>query len=494
MFEKEAEERAKRKISNFIPQQWGVILIRTEQTYETVEGAPHFYLRSLAKMWKEGAGFDLAMALAVLSAKEDYPRSQDAKVLVIGELELSGKVRAVKGVTAALSTAYNAGITYAIIPSTTEAVSPSKSMKILRVDSLEYAYNTLVRIDEYEVHGGEFESSVEPKEKENGIVFDEPFEQSLDTIEGHNGLKYAMAVAAAGGHHLLAYGAPGCGKTLVLQHMPELMPHLTNEETQSTTRIHSIAGLLGPNDGYMKTRPFRMPHQTATIEGICGGGIRCLPGEITLAHNGVLFLDEAAEFKTSVLQMLRVPLESKTITLSRAGRTTVYPAKFQLVMATNPCPCGFYGSTDRVCLCSGMSVEQYWKKFSGPLIDRIAIRVDCNAEDTCEEMPLKLCREMIKSAWERQYERQGKLNGDLNPLEVGNFIKLTPDAQRIIDDDEKSGKLTIRGAAQIMLLARTIADMRQTEENDILTDNDIKSALALRKPVGFVPDLIDGLH
>lgn len=247
-----------------------------------------------------------------------------------------------------------------------------------------------------------------------GMVYDRPpFDlddsemYAFDGIKCLDFLKYALAVAAAGGHHLLAFGRPGCGKSSLIQCMPYLLPALEVEERSQVERIYDLAGLM-PTGGIGWNRPFRTPHQTATIKGMCGGGPMLAPGEITLAHNGVLFLDEAAEFKSSVLQMLRVPLEGGAITLSRAGRSTVYPARFQLVMATHPCPCGNLGNKDRMCLCSGQSVGQYWRKFSGPLLDRVPIRVNCNDDMVCEDVSLDALREKVSLAYRRQMDRQRK--------------------------------------------------------------------------------------
>ena len=205
---------------------------------------------SPADLKKEGAGFDLPLALAVLSAKDDYPRSQDASVMVMGELELSGKLRPVRAIYPALSSAVAMGIKYAIIPKGSESAIP-KGIHVEYVKDLREAYDALVRIDEAESLGAGFEESATEEKTEMKIEFDEIPENNLDSIKGHNGLKYAMAVAVAGRHHLFAYGAPGCGKTMTLQHLPELMPKLLPEEFQSTTRIHSIAGLLSPSEGFM---------------------------------------------------------------------------------------------------------------------------------------------------------------------------------------------------------------------------------------------------
>lgn len=441
---------------------------------------------SPADLKKEGAGFDLPIALSVLSAKDDYPRSQDAKVMVMGELELSGQLRPTRAVYPALSTASSAGIKYAIVPKGSETAVPS-GIHVEYVENLREAYDALVRIDEAESLGAEFEESTTEEGKEMKVEFNEIPENNLDSIKGHNGLKYAMAVAVAGRHNILFYGRQDCGKTMVLQHLPELMPKLLPEESKITTRIHSIAGLLSPSEGFKTERPFRIPHPTASIEGFCGGGINCRPGEISLAHNGVLFLDEAAEFRSSVLQMLRVPLESNSICLSRGGRTTVYPARFQLIMATNPCPCGSYGSKDKVCLCYAKSVDMYWRKFSSPLLDLIAIRFNAEEDEfSGDDYSLKNLRNRIKTAWERQYKRQGKLNQDLNSQEVLDFIKTTDG----VKSELSKLNLSVRATTNILKLARTIADMTDLEEAEVITERHLDMALTIR---GRLPDIAESI-
>ena len=447
---------------------------------------------SPADLRKEGAQFDLAVALAILRESEDMPRSQDEKVMVFGELCLNGELRPCRAVYPALVNAVENGIKYAIVPEQTEALPDGIIVK--RVKNLREAFDALCNVDEVE----DISNDEELREmKDNGwgktynevndmrIEFEDfDYKEKFDEIKGCDGLKYAMTVAVAGHHNIMAWGAPGCGKTMTLQCMPLLMPKLMDEERQSVQRIWSIAGLLKPNQK-VDVRPFRMPHQTASIEGICGGGARCRPGEISLAHNGVLFLDEAAEFRSLVLQMLRVPLETKSITLSRAGRTTIYPANFQLVMAVNPCPCGNYGSKDKICLCSMKSVEQYWKKFTTPLLDRVAIRV--NAENENEEekgYTLEELRQMIKTAWEGQYERQGKLNQDLSPAEVAEFIKLTDDAKEFLD--RKAEGCSPREITNIMKIARTIVDMTHPTQS-VIDKMYVKYALELhgKLPIDF---------
>lgn len=432
---------------------------------------------------KEGSGFDLPIALAILEAQ--LPQGENAKdaLFCMGELELSGNVRNVKGVNAGLQTALLKGIAFAIIPHTDNLVIP-KGMKVATVGTLAEAYNIMCKF----AHGdySDFRESDSEENTEFKVEFNDVNEdESLDKITDHNGLKYAMAVAVAGKHNILAIGSAGCGKTMVLQKMTQLMPKLTADENISVERIYSIAGMSGCIKD--NVRPFRIPHQTASIEGICGGGSSLRPGEMSLAHNGILFLDEAAEFRTSVLQLLRVPLETKSINLSRAGRTTVYPANFQLVMASNPCPCGNYGVKDRICLCSAKSIELYWKKFSAPLLDCISIRFNVEEDEfSGDDYSLENLRRRIKTAWERQYKRQGKLNQDLNPQEVADYIKTTDGVKAELERLNFNARTT----SNILKLARTIADMNDLEETDVITERHLEMALQIR---GHLPELVEDM-
>lgn len=277
--------------------------------------------------------------------------------------------------------------------------------------------------------------------------------------------KLALMCAASGRHNIMVVGAPGSGKTLFLQRLMDLLPPLTKDEAESVNRIKSLAGLMPLADkGFEEwfRPPFRMPHMSASIEGMCGGGTSCKPGEISLAHNGVLFLDEAAEFRSSVLQMLRVPLESGKVCLSRAGRTTVYPADFQLAMATNPCPCGNYGSKNRVCLCSLRSVELYWKKFSAPLLDRVDIILHFDGEEISEPVSEWNWEEMkskVLASVERQRER-GYRNGRLPVEKLSNlWLNFSDAAWKMVDDLALERDWSPRRRAICLKLAKTIADL-----------------------------------
>ena len=343
---------------------------------------------SPADLKKEGAGFDLPVALGVLQ------KNFTENVLVMGELELSGAIRPVRGIHAACSTALATGIMYAIVPTANLYEALETGIKAIGCDTLFDAYKLPDELSTRKI------ATVDSYEET--ITFRKPdTEQKIEMTEKE---MLALVVGASGRFNMMFFGSPGCGKTILMQHMMYLTPSLTEEESKSVKRIYSLAG-LPLKDGNRTYPPFRMPHQTASIEGICGGGPNCRPGEITLAHNGVLFLDEAAEFRSSVLQMLRVPLENKTITLSRAGRSTTYPANFQLLLALNPCPCGNYGSKERICLCSAKSVDLYWKKLGGPLLDRVPIRLHIDPEEgERKTYSLEELQSYVKKATEKSRE------------------------------------------------------------------------------------------
>lgn len=459
---------------------------------------------SPADLKKEGAGFDLPIALSVLAANAEANGEKGFitdPILVMGELELSGKVRPVKGIHAAVSTAAAAGIIRCIVPvQNAEEAREVTGVQVYGADSLENAFRALKDYSFYERKGsltsGD-DSYLPPGCMEyDGVKFIEisPGYEFAE-LKGQRMLVRALQIAAAGGHNLLALGAPGCGKTMAIQKFPAINPILTLEEAQSVTRIWSLAGLIKPSEPLIRVPPFRIPHQTSSIEGICGGGVNCRPGEISLAHNGVLFLDEAAEFRSSVLQMLRVPLESGSITLCRAGRSTNYPAQFQLIMAVNPCPCGNYGSKTKMCLCSGKSIEQYWKKFSAPLLDRVDLRVfvennsdgDAEAEkrpglETTDEI-----RRGVAEAVKAQRKRQGIKNAKLGPQEVLDFCPVDSDGQEILNSAILRFGFSPRAVSSCIKVARTIADIAGSK--DIKSEH-ITEAVEFRKLCNdLVPEL-----
>lgn len=447
---------------------------------------------SPADLKKEGAGFDLPIALAVLSANE---LNNDAatsfisdSVLIMGELELSGRIRSVKGVHAACSTASSCGINRCIVPKANASEAREISgMMVYGAENLSDALFALKNPDSFSKNQSQKDSENIP---ENSVFIDGVYFNSVtegfefSEIRGQQKLVRALQIAAAGGHNFMAVGAPGCGKTMAMQKFPALLPLLTKDEAQSVTRIWSLAGLLQPNEPIIRTPPFRMPHQTASVEGLCGGGPQCRPGEISLAHNGVLFLDEAAEFRTSVLQMLRVPLESGRITLSRAGRTTVYPADFQLLMAANPCPCGNAGNKSKICLCSASAIDHYWKKFSAPLLDRVDLRVSISNEsekgfeENSHAFSTEELRIPIAKAVKIQRNRQGTKNSHLTPEQVGTFCPLSEEVRKELDKAVIHYGFSPRAISSIIKTARTISDM---EEIPDISVKHLQEAVDFRK-------------
>lgn len=437
-----------------------------------------------ADLHKEGARYELPSALAVLDAASQRGDFHDSiSVFAAGGLELSGKVKPVSAVFQGASLAKEYGICYAVLPKGNRKETVPCGMKVHYTDNLADAYDAMRSV------GTDKENSYfkeqEKMEEEDRITFpDSEDGMSFDKIKGNGFVKYAVAAAAAGKHNIVISGGPGCGKTSLLRRMPEVMPDLFSNEYLQNERIYSAAGLIGAGRKMSRRRPFEMPHQTSTIEGICGGGRNLKPGEMSLANNGVLFLDEAAEFRTSVLQMLYVPVETRSLILARAGRSTAYPADFQLAMAVRPCPCGNFGSKSRLCFCSAKTVELYWKKILLPFKDRLEIMVDMpNADKDFPDITQKELRAKVRRAWKAQLKR-GVFNGRLDlksienmPLdgEPGNILAGIIKAQK--------GRWSKRRIANFKCLARTVADM---EGHELVRKDDIEMALRLNTGLDYV--------
>ncbi|HKL85243.1 MAG TPA: YifB family Mg chelatase-like AAA ATPase [Treponemataceae bacterium] len=452
-----------------------------------------------ADLKKEGSSFDLPIALAVLASAEQADTSESSNtVMVLGELELSGRVRPVRGVLAAISRGIACGIKLFIVPEQNLAEA-----QLLHQGKVEGARTLVEAVEKYhqlcatqsmtETDTNEHINTKHPNE----IIRWSKIQGGYEDVKGQEKLVRALEIAAAGGHHLIAYGPPGCGKTLSLSRFPSLLPNLDTGTAMTLTRIHSIAGILPPpafdgSNPLLYKAPFREPHQNASLEGIIGGGKNCLPGEISLAHGGVLFLDEAAQFRSSVLQALRTPLETGTVTVSRAGRADTYPAQFQLLMAVNPCPCGNFGAAGRICTCTPDMVEKYWKRMTAPLLDRIDIRV---ALDSPEGKSLiqsqsgfnttDLRKSIMKARLAQQ--KRGKVNARLDPEEIEKICHLSPSSQTLFSKSMEHARLSGRGGHALLKVARTIADL---EEEPNIQDEHILEAIQFRKWNGFVPDFL----
>lgn len=490
---------------------------------------------SPADLRKEGSSFDLSIALAVLAAANGMTRQgADLRVMVLGELELSGTVRPVKGVLAAVSRGLECGIRHYIVPAGNLAEAEIRAGAVSAgVHTLNDAYFALASLLVREArvpdaHGGGHE---------NGEAFTLRWSRNtaeFGEVRGQNRLIRALQIAAAGGHHLVAYGPPGSGKTLALTRFPSLLPLLDGETAVTVTRIHSLAGFPGGGNtesgGNSPCRyrlltdpPFRTPHPNASLEGIAGGGRLLRPGEISLAHGGVLFLDEAAQFKAGVLQALRAPVETGSVTVSRAGRTAQYPACFQLLMAMNPCPCGNYASKNRICTCAPDAVEKYWQRLGAPLLDRIDLRVAVENPDPeelavsnggnsvehrdytgCEEATsgdrassTATLRVAVARARSRQWGRNrcgGRryggmewLNARLTPADIGKFCALTPEVRTQYTREMRESAVSGRGGHGVLKVARTIADMAGSDSINV---EHLAEAASFRKWGVSVPDFL----
>ena len=479
---------------------------------------------SPADLKKEGSAFDLAIALSVLSAREAPQEDEwhSGAVMVLGELELSGAVRKVRGISSAVAGALDSGIDTFILPKENAAEAEIfPGVKIFPVADLAESYRLLKE-------GALSSSNEEMGNSEEGarhvqaarptadyeIVWPEEQSElgSFDDISGQGTLIRALEIAAAGGHHLLVYGPPGCGKTMAITRFPTILPLLDAETSATLTRIRGTAGLAdsassgsGVYNGAMRLpAPFRMPHQNSSLEGMVGGGKHCSPGEISLAHGGVLFLDEAALFRSSVLQALRAPLEGGTVTLSRAGRHTTFPARFQLLAAMNPCPCGKFGVPGRICTCAPNMVSRYWQQLTEPILDRIDIRVEAALPPAVAEekkAPPHSVQERLRKSvararlrqWERnrdserQYTGPDWLNAYLSPAEIARVCVLTEGARGFIKQAAEAKKLSGRSIHSLLKVARTIADTDGSEE---IGEEHLGEALSLRTWSPNVPDFL----
>lgn len=431
-----------------------------------------------AELPKDGSHFDLAIALSVLASSGQLRQNELSDAVFAGELALNGGIRPVRSIITIVEAAKKQGASAVFVPAeNAEQASLIEDIDIFPVADLSSLFLHLKN-----------EAVIAPyarSAKTDKIdAYDGPF---IDDVVGQEQAKRALVIAAAGHHNLLLNGSPGAGKTMLAQLIPDLLPTLSAEEQISITKLHSMAGEAIKST--VTARPFRAPHHSASRAALLGGGTASGPGDVSLAHLGVLFLDEMPEYPRSLLESLRQPLEDKQITISRANRHNTYPADFMLVGTMNPCPCGYYGDLAKECTCTSSQILNYQKRLSGPFLDRIDLYVsvtrvphkDLIVSKSESKTQHKLFRDQIKNARALQnnrYKSSSKNNGNIKSSDVKKYISLTPESQNLLDKAATKLDLSARSYFKTIKVARTIADL---DQSDTINVNHISEALQYRQ-------------